>query len=86
YFDQIPRELAYPLIWVFIFLRMLGKLGPSKLSPEEELAQKEREEARHFKATLNRIANDKEDEDEDDVSDAPQVTAAADDRQVKKTQ
>ncbi|RHY98027.1 hypothetical protein DYB37_006533 [Aphanomyces astaci] len=83
YFDQIPRELAYPLIWVFIFLRMLGKLGPSEMSPEEELAHKEREDARQFKATLHRIATEKDDDDEDDGEGAASVD---DDRQAKKTQ
>ncbi|KAF0717340.1 Aste57867_2371 [Aphanomyces stellatus] len=65
YFDQIPRELAYPLIWVFIFLRMLGKLGPATLSEEEELAQKEEEEARAFKETLKKLEVESDDEEDE---------------------
>ncbi|CAK4678216.1 unnamed protein product [Aphanomyces euteiches] len=83
YFSLISRDLAYPLIWVFIFLRMLGKLGPAELTPEEELEQKEKEEAARFKATLQQIADevdDDDDEEEDEQNDKTTVDLA------KKTQ
>ncbi|KAH9104887.1 hypothetical protein AeMF1_019168 [Aphanomyces euteiches] len=84
YFSLISRDLAYPLIWVFIFLRMLGKLGPAELTPEEELEQKEKEEAARFKATLQQIADEVDDDDDEEGEDEQNDKTAVD--LAKKTQ
>ncbi|OQR93198.1 hypothetical protein ACHHYP_02807 [Achlya hypogyna] len=82
YFDQISREIAYPLIWIAIFFRLLANLAPRELSEEEELAAREKAEAIAFKKSLDALAE--EDDSDDDDATASSVTPQAQD--VKKMQ
>ncbi|OQR90135.1 hypothetical protein THRCLA_22584 [Thraustotheca clavata] len=67
YFDQISREIAYPLIWVAIFFRLLAHLSPRELSEEEELLMKEKAEALEFKKKLQQIARDGDDDEQENA-------------------